>query len=142
MSYFKKNLSIFTKENIETIEKLTIGQSENEHRFEYRKCLITESKAHEIATKMTKVEKGGGGIVNIWFLNQKISGLVFVKPNTPALKYGRDTELEAAKTFIEFIKGNHKDIKLTLKRLGRGGEEGEGRVQFDPPLWFFKKCIF
>ena len=28
---FKQNLSVFTKENIETIEKLTMGQSENEH---------------------------------------------------------------------------------------------------------------
>ena len=61
MSDFKENLSVFTKENIETIEKLTMGQSENEHWFEYRKCLITASKAHEVVTKMTKVEKGGGG---------------------------------------------------------------------------------
>ena len=63
MSDFKENLSVFTKENIETIEKLTMGRSENKHWFEYRKCLITASKAHEVATKMTKVEKGGGGIV-------------------------------------------------------------------------------
>ena len=42
VSKFKENLSVFTKENIETIEKLTMGQSENEHLFEeYRKCLIT-----------------------------------------------------------------------------------------------------
>ena len=113
MSDFKENLSVFTKENIETIEKLTMGQSENEHWFEYRKCLITASKAHEVVTKMTKVEKGGGGTVNMWSLNQKISGLVFVKPNIPALKYGRDMEIEAANTFIEFIKGKHKDIKLS-----------------------------
>ena len=31
MSDFKENLSVFTKENIETIEKLTMGRSENEH---------------------------------------------------------------------------------------------------------------
>ena len=29
---------------------------------------------------MTKVGKGGGGTVNMWSLNQKIPGLVFVKP--------------------------------------------------------------
>ena len=51
-SYFKENLSVFTKENIETVEKLTIGQNENEHWFEYRKCLLTASKAHEVVTKM------------------------------------------------------------------------------------------
>ena len=54
---FKENLSVFTNWNIETIEKLTMTQSENEHRFEYCKCLITASKAHELVTKMTKGEK-------------------------------------------------------------------------------------
>ena len=47
---FKQNLSVFTKENIETIEKLIMGQSENEHWFEYHKCLITASKAHEVGS--------------------------------------------------------------------------------------------
>ena len=46
MSKFKENLSVFTKENIETIEKLTMGQSENEHWFEYRKFPIIALKAH------------------------------------------------------------------------------------------------
>ena len=59
VSKFKENLSVFTKENIETIEKLTMGQSENEHWFEYHKCLITASKAHEVVTKLTKVKEGG-----------------------------------------------------------------------------------
>ena len=53
MSDFKVNLSAFIKENTKTIEKLTMGQSENEHWFEYHKCLITASKAHEVVTKMT-----------------------------------------------------------------------------------------
>ena len=110
---FKEYLSVFTKENTETIEKLTMGQSENEHCFEYRTCLITASKAHEVVIKMIKVEKGGGGTVNMWSLKQKISGLVFVKPNIPALKYDRDVEIEGANNSIEFIKGKHKDIKLS-----------------------------
>ena len=77
-----------------------MGRSENEHWFEYRKCQIAASKAHEVVTKMTYIKKGGSGTVNMWSLNQKISGLVFVKPNIPALKYGRDTEIETANTFI------------------------------------------
>ena len=64
LSHFNEN---FTKENIETIEKLSMYQSE--HWFEYRKCLITASKAHEVVTKMTKVQGGGGGTVNIGSLN-------------------------------------------------------------------------
>ena len=59
MSDFKENLSVFTKENIETIDKLTMGQSENEHWSKYHKCLITASKAHEVVTKLTKVKEGG-----------------------------------------------------------------------------------
>ena len=38
----------------------------------------TTSKAYEVVTKMTKVEKGGGGTGNMWSLNQTISGLVFL----------------------------------------------------------------
>ena len=113
MSDFKDNLSVFTKENIETIEKLIMDQSENEQWFAYHKCLITASKAHEVVTKMIKVEKGDGGTVNMWSLNKKISGLVFVQQNIPLLKYGRDMEIEAENSFIEFIKGKHKDIKLS-----------------------------
>ena len=41
---------------------------------------MTASKAHEVITKMTKLEKVGGGTVNMWSLNQKISDLAFVKP--------------------------------------------------------------
>ena len=37
----------------------------------------------------------------------------FFKPNIPALKYGRDMEIEVANTFTEFIKGKHTDIKLS-----------------------------
>ena len=39
---------------------------------------------------MKKVGKGGGDVVNIWSLKDKISGMEFVNPNIPALKYGRD----------------------------------------------------
>ena len=67
MSDFKKNLNIFTKGNIETTENFRMSQSENEHWFEYCKCLITASKAHEVVTKMTKVEEGGDGTVSMWF---------------------------------------------------------------------------
>ena len=54
-----------------------MGKSENEHWFKYRKCPITVSKSHEVVNKMTKVGKGGGGTVDMWSLNQKVSGLLF-----------------------------------------------------------------
>ena len=79
ISDFKENLSIFTKDYIETIKNLTMGKSEKEHWFKYRECPITVSKSHEVVNKMTKVGKGGGGTVDMWSLNQKVSGLLFFK---------------------------------------------------------------
>ena len=113
MSDFKKNLSDFTEDNIETIEKLTMGQSEKGNCFKYCKCLITASNAHEVVTKITKVGNDFDGTVNMWSLNQKMSGLAFIKPSIPTLKYDRDIEIEGANTFTEFIKGKQKDIKLS-----------------------------
>ena len=46
-------------------------------------------------------------------MEQKISGLAFVNQNIAALTYGIDMEIETANTFIEFINGKHKDIKLS-----------------------------
>ena len=71
--------------------------------------VITVSKAHEVVTKVTEVEIGGGGTIDMWTLNQKISGLAFIKPIIPALKYDREMEIKAANTFKE----NHKVIKLS-----------------------------
>ena len=53
----------------------------------------------------------------MWSLNQKIPGLVLVKPGILALKYGRDMEIEAPNTFTEFIKGKHMDIKLSNRGI-------------------------
>ena len=63
-------------------------------------------KPHEAVTKMTKVEKGGGGTVYMWSFNQKISGLVFVKSNIPALKYGRDMEIRQQTLSLNLSCGN------------------------------------
>lgn len=109
---FKENLaSNMTKENLKHIEVLTHGQSENENWYAYRKGVITASKAHDVLTKMDKVIKGGGGYVNMWSLNQKVSGLAFVNPDIPALKYGRTMEIEAVNMFCDVMKKRHKDFR-------------------------------
>ena len=35
--------------------------------------------------------------------------MAFVNPNIPALKHGRDLEIEAVNTFAEYIKNYHPD---------------------------------
>ena len=55
---------------------------------------------------MTKVETCGP-----W--TKKFQNCFFIKSIIPALKYGRCVQIEAANTFIEFIKKKHADIKLS-----------------------------
>ena len=101
---FLENLDLLSIEKIRQIEVYTWGQSYDEQWYLFRKGIITTSKAHEVITKMSKVGKGGGGVVNIWSFKEKFSGMTFVNPNIPALKYGRDMEIEAVNTFAEYIK--------------------------------------
>ena len=47
---------------------------------------------------MKKVSQGSVS-VDMWPLHQKISGMAFVNPNIPALKYGRVMEEDAVNCF-------------------------------------------
>ena len=57
------------KKILKPLKNFQCTKVKKEHWFEYRKCLITASKAHEVVTKITKVKRGGGGTVNIGSLN-------------------------------------------------------------------------
>ena len=61
--------------NVEEIEKSTRRQNNNTLWFEFRKGVITASKCHDILTKMMKVLKGGGRCIDMYSVNQKVSGL-------------------------------------------------------------------
>ena len=61
---FKINLTLnMTKDNIEKIEKITQGQSDNNLWFSFRKGVVTASKSHDILTKMNKLSKGVVGVL-------------------------------------------------------------------------------
>ena len=60
-----------------------------------------------------KVRKGSDGAVNIWSLKEKNSGIKFVSPNIPAIKYGRDMGIEAVNTFAEYIKNYQQDCIIS-----------------------------
>ena len=98
------------KQNINSIEIATQGQNENNSWFIYRKGVITASKAHDVLAKVRKYEKRAGGTIDMWSLNQKISGLTFVNPDIPALKYGRNMEHNAVNSFLEIFKKTHKNV--------------------------------
>lgn len=109
-SFFKNLEGI--KKDIIRIEEATRGQSSNPSWFDFRKGVITASKVHEVKTKMNKVLLKKGSDKSIWNLIQKVSGLTFVPPSLPALKYGRETEKTAAEKLVRLYKKEHKKVKF------------------------------
>ena len=102
---------------------ITKGQSDNTAWFQFRKGTITASKLHEIKTKMEKFVKGGSGYVNMSSLCQKLSSLISINPDIPALKYGRDMEQHASNAFFEIFKCSHKKPRLCNCGLFLDGEQ-------------------
>ena len=93
-----------SKEKVSKIELLTKGKNNKKLRYNYRKGVITASKASSDLTKMDKIFQSTGGCVDMWSLCQNMSGLSFTNPDLPALKYGRTMEMEAANKFFELMK--------------------------------------
>ena len=62
---------------------------------------------------MEKVRKRGRDVVNIWSLKENISGMTFVNPNIPALKYGRDMGFESGNTLAEYIRNYQQDCIIS-----------------------------
>ena len=48
----------------------------------------------------------------LWNLIKNVSGLTFINPNLPALKYGRDMEPLAANILFSILKKSHKGLKM------------------------------
>ena len=114
---FFKNLPLNISTTIaKRIEEITRGQSLNHLWFQHRKGVITASKVHEIKTKMAKVIKGCRGNQDqesmMWSLIKNVSGMIFINPNIPALKYGRDMEPIAANRLFDLLKVRHKGLKM------------------------------
>ena len=112
--FFQKLMANMTEKNIYQIEKMTQGQSDCDMWFYFRKGVVIASKFHNVLTKMAKISKGGGGYVDMFQLNQSVSGLKYIPKDLPALKYGHDMEKEAAITFLENMKAHHKNPKLKV----------------------------
>ena len=113
-SEFMQGLSNFTESNIEHIEKITRGQSDNLLWFSYRKHTITASKAHDVMIRFITVKKSG--LLHVDGFNSifaKISGEAKVNPELPGLRYGRAMEDEAVSCFVEQFSLTHKDVRVS-----------------------------
>lgn len=116
VEFFENMRLNISGETVKKIEKITRGQSSNHLCFQHRKGVITASKVHEVKTKMGKVIKGCSGNQNqgsmMWSLIKNISGMIFINPNIPALKYGRDMEPIAANRLYKILKVKHRGAKM------------------------------
>ena len=74
----------------------------------FKHCVFTQELKQ---LKMVKVNKGYSN-VDMWPLHQKISGLVFINPDSPALKCGRTMEDDTANCFTESMKQKHKNFQI------------------------------
>ena len=62
---------------------------------------------------MSKIaKKDGDHSEKMWSLIKNVSGMTFINPNLPALKYGRDMEPLAANRLFNILKVKHKKLKM------------------------------
>lgn len=110
---FYENLkTCIDHERIQQIQLITRGQNVNKLWFDFRKNVITASKAHEVKSKMSKHAKGAQNL-SLYGLHERISGRYFTNPDIPALKYGRVMEVDAANAFADFMKSKHKNFEIS-----------------------------
>ena len=111
-SYLQKFIDAlkYSPEDLETIEILTRGQSDNKLWNEYRKGLITGSLIHEIHTRMKSVQAGqahdASRLINKCLGNDRFTG----NNNTA---YGLANEDIAAAQYRDIISQSHCNFKLT-----------------------------
>jgi hypothetical protein len=113
-------LPTYSSEEVEAVEKLTQGQSSNEHWKKYRVGVVTASVIHNVKTKVetvsnpdSKRSKGTDDLVNQMCLLEGGPN-----PNLFNLKYGREMEEPARKKYIAFKEGEgHVNINVQTSGL-------------------------
>ena len=99
------------------IEMKTRGQSDKSEWFQFRKSVITGSKGHDVFVKMKKLKKLDGRCIDMYSLNEKISGRIFTSPDIPALRYGRVMEPEAIDNLKHEFGKNHIGVVVSPRGL-------------------------
>ncbi|XP_065069462.1 uncharacterized protein LOC135694584 [Rhopilema esculentum] len=114
-NFLAKVSEYFTVENVKAVEELTRGQNQNPSWNIFRRHVITASKAHDVKTRFSTLQKASSSKseIDLTSIFNKISGKDFVDPDLPALRYGRCMENDAVDCFIQSFKKNHKDVTVT-----------------------------
>ncbi|KAK3082973.1 hypothetical protein FSP39_010413 [Pinctada imbricata] len=106
----RNNVECITDAEVESISKITLGQSSNSQWKEIRKGKITASNFYSVHTKVNSCKKKSACDVKPILCN--IMGYTDVNPNIKSLKYGREMEKVAKRNFIKVYRKKHKNVSF------------------------------
>ena len=109
-----QGISKFTEQNIQQIELITRGQTDNMLWLAYRKNAITASKAHNVMTRYASLRRSDNYSDEFRAIFTKVSERSIVNPELPALKYGRSVEEEAVRSFTDDFSKAHRNVKVLM----------------------------
>lgn len=99
-----QKMPVYTKQEVDHISAVTVGQWTNQLWHDMRKDRITSSKFHAIVTKVnTLLTKE---TTNCEYLVSNVLGYCTPNPNIRAMKHGRETEPEAKEIYKRVIKSS------------------------------------
>ena len=103
-----RNSKILSSDEIDAIEKITVGQANNEAWHQQREGRITASNFYRVFTKVESMKFSGESSAKK--LVDSLLGKAKPPANLPALKYGRGMEPIAVEEFIKYFRKHHKNV--------------------------------
>ena len=103
-----RNSNMLSSDEIDAIEKITVGQANNEAWHQQREGRITASNFYRVFTKVESMKVSGESSAKK--LVDSLLGKAKPPANLPALKYGRDMEPIAVEEFIKYFRKHHKNV--------------------------------
>ena len=102
----------YSIDDVTVIEIQTRKQNDNPMWHLLREGWISSSVAHDVLTKTCSLLKGKTDDVTS-LIDLVVNGL-YIDPNLPALKYGRENEYEAADTYYDNQHTLHSNLKVDV----------------------------
>lgn len=111
---FLSKIPVLSEEDIEQIERETVGQAENSVWVYQRKGRMTASNFYSVYTRVNTIKCNASTInePNVEPLIKKLMGYQRNNPDLPALKHGRSFEPVARERYLSLVRCRHNDFKF------------------------------
>ena len=140
---FFKTMASYTQTDLNSIETLTRGQSENIAWFDYKRGAISASRAHSIVSFMNKGKSNSDRLIleSVRYDRENMSCIPPIK--VAALKYGIQNENNAISQFVKFSEmelNPFRHISLQIERKGIISDAERPYFQCSPDLIVDCEC--